>query len=346
MKSRTLFLIGGCSGSFAAPSENRPIYDPDAPRKMRRVPFRRDIYGSRTTCFLLRHKDTILVIDQGLGVEPVSEFLVSMLRAEGKKEATVHCLQTHFHDDHLEGLRSNSLFFEKGLTLEFHSPNLSAIGKICGSDSTYDPLGIPLACPTSPTMQDILAARFCAGYWPVTLDLLDKVGAKRVFTQFVPGCAFTLGEIGIHTLPLKHPGGCVGYRFEIPGVGIVVIATDYEPESEPNRDVIEFFDGASLLLADMQYRDAEYRGEIAIGENAGTPMSRQGWGHATPDLLLPMLKGCVHLPQRVRIVHHDPKRPDTDLQLFCDESTAQVEELLGGQLLDFQFAREGEIFWL
>jgi hypothetical protein len=155
-----------------------------------------------------------------------------------------------------------------------------------------------------------------------------------------------LGEIKVHTLPLQHPGGCVGYRFEIPGVGGIVIATDYEPDPEPNPDVVNLFDGAALVLADMQYRDAEYRGEIAIGENAARPMNRQGWGHATPDLLMPILTACPRLPKRVRIVHHDPKRPDTDLQLFCDESTLMLEDLLGGPRLDFQFAREGEIFWL
>jgi phosphoribosyl 1,2-cyclic phosphodiesterase len=260
MKSRTMFLIGGCSGSFAAPSENRPVFDADAPRRVRRVPFRRDLFGSRTTCYLLRHKETFLLIDQGLGVEPVSEFLSAMLKSEGKTEATVHCLQTHFHDDHLEGLRSNSLFFQKGLTLEFHSPNLSVGGANCGTDSAYFPT-VALACPTSPTMQDILAARFCAGYWPVTLDLLDSVGARREHHQFVPGVSFSLDEITVRTLPLRHPGGCVGYRFEIPGASAVVIATDYEPSPEMDQEVAEFFDGATLLLADMQYRDAEYKGD-------------------------------------------------------------------------------------
>ena len=345
MKSQTLFLIGGCSGSFAAPSENRAVFDADAPRRVRRVPFRRELFGSRTTSYLLRHKDTILLIDQGLGVEPVSEFLVAMLKPEGKTEATIHCLQTHFHDDHLEGLRSNSLFFEKGLTLEFHHPNLSAVGEFCGVDSTYPPAGMPLACPASPTMQDILAARFCAGYWPVTLELLDNVGARREYHQFIPGGTFSLDEVTVRTLPLRHPGGCVGYRFEIPGRGAVVIATDYEPCPDADRDVAEFFDGAVLLLADMQYRDAEYRGERAIGD-AGSAMSREGWGHATPDLLLPLLLSCKKRPERVRIVHHDPKRADTDLQLFSDECTAQWEKLTGGPAGDFQFGREGEIFWL
>lgn len=346
MNSQTMFLIGGCSGSFAAPSENRPLYDANAPRLVRRVPFRRDLFGSRTTSYFLRHKDTFLIIDQGLGVEPISTFLMEMLKAEGKTDATIHCLQTHFHDDHLEGLRSNALFFQKGLTLQFHSPNLAAIGEICGLDSTYPPMQDALACPTTPTIQDILAARFCAGYWPVTLELLDKVGANRAYTQFVPGVEFPLGEIKVRTLPLAHPGGCTGYRFEIPGVGAVVIATDYEPPPDPDPMVVEFFDGASLLLADMQYRDAEYRGDMAIGGDFGTAMSREGWGHATPDHLLPLLLKCPHFPERVRIVHHDPKRPDTDLQLFCEESHAQLERYTQGRSTNFQFAKEGEIFWL
>lgn len=345
MNSQTMFLIGGCSGSFAAPSENRPLYDPHAPRLVRRVPFRRDLFGSRTTSYFLRHKDTFLLIDQGLGVEPISAFLLEMLKAEGKTDATIHCLQTHFHDDHLEGLRSNALFFQKGLTLQFHSPNLSAIGDIYGLDSTYPPPKKTLACPDPPTIQHILANRFCAGYWPVTLELLDQVGAQRAYTQFVPGGEFPIGEITVRTLPLPHPGGCTGYRFEIPGVGPVVIATDYEPAPDPDPIVVEFFEGATLLLADMQYRDAEYQGEMAIGGDFGATMCREGWGHATPDLLLPLISGGSQLPARVRIVHHDPKRPDTDLQLFCEESQLQLERYTQGRRTDFQFAREGEIFW-
>ena len=346
MKSRTMFLIGGCSGSFAAPSENRPVYDAQAPRLMRRVPFRRDIFGSRTTSFLLRYEDTFIIIDQGLGVEPISDFLAQMLKAEGKTDARIHCLQTHFHDDHLEGLRCNSLFFQKGLTLEFHVPNLSAIGEICDSDSVYPPVGFAPACPMTPKMEDILAARFCAGYWPVTLDLLDKVGAKREPHQFLPGTELALGKVKVRTLPLHHPGGCVGFRFEIPSVGPIVIATDYEPPADPDPQVVEFFNGAALLLADMQYRDAEYEGRIGVAGDEATAMSREGWGHGTPERIVPMILSCPRLPERVRIVHHDPKRPDTDLQLFRDESSALLESYANGRSLDFEFAKETEIFWL
>ncbi len=344
MKTQTMFLVGGCSGSFAAPSENRAVYDQHAPRGIRRVPFRRDTFGSRTTCYFLRHKDTFIVIDQGLGVEPVAEFIIAMLKSEGKTEVTIHCLQTHFHDDHLDGLRSNPLFFQKGLTLQFYSPVLSAIGEICGLETTYFPTG--MSCLTTPTMDSILAGQFCASYWPVTLELLDQNGAKRLDSQFVPGAVFSLGEIGIQTIPLHHPGGAVGFRFEIPGVGVIVVATDYEPPPQPDPQIVEFYNGADLLLADMQYRDQEYLGEKAIGGEFGAAMPRIGWGHATPERLLPMLINCSRTPKHVRIVHHDPKRPDTDLQLFSEESADLLENWSPGVTRDFQFAREGEIFWL
>ena len=61
MLTSTLFRVGGCAGSFPAPSENRPVYDLSAPWRVRREPFRRDIYGGRTTCYFLRHKDTFIV---------------------------------------------------------------------------------------------------------------------------------------------------------------------------------------------------------------------------------------------------------------------------------------------
>ncbi len=179
----------------------------------------------------------------------------------------------------------------------------------------------------------------------------DKIQEKRPVrpsrqTEPSPAATFQLDDVTVRTIALHHPGGCAGYRLEIPGVGVVVVATDYEPSPDPDPDVVEFFGGANLLLADMQYRDAEYRGEAAIGGDFGQAMSREGWGHATPERLLPMLLRCPRLPRQVRIVHHDPKRPDTDLQLFADESTALLEDWSDSPAMDFQFAGEGEIFWL
>lgn len=344
MRTKTLFLIGGCSGSFPAPSENRSVFAPDAPWQVKRMPFRRELYGSRTTSFFIRHHDDFFVIDHGLGVEPISEFILDMLRAEQRDSAVIHCLQTHFHEDHLDGLRASSLFFHKGITLRFYSPQLGSIASV--GDKCENTEAAALACPPVPTMFHVMQKQFCESYWPVTLAKLDEIGAKREHESFVPGEPVQAGGVTVQTLPLAHPGGCTGFRFELPGVGAVVIATDYEPPAVPDPAVVEFFNDAALLIADMQYRDAEYTGQAAIGGREENRMPRTGWGHGTPERVLPLFLKCPRTPRRVRISHHDPKRPDMDLRMFFEESSDSLSSWNTGGQIDYQFAHEGDIVWL
>lgn len=333
MPTNTLFLIGGCAGSYPAPSENRPVYDSSAPWKLRREPFRRDLYGGRTTCYLLRHRDTFVVIDHGLGIDSVSDFILDMLDAEQKHESVIHCLQTHFHDDHWSGMQSNSLLFRKGLTLRFYSPELAPY-RSGGAESV------------GPMMEQVLAVCFpkAKHFFPVTLESLEQTGARREHVIFRPGETFSLDTVRVHTLPLAHPNGCSGFRFEIPGAGSVVVATDYEPPEEPDRAVVEFLNGAHLVLADMQYSDAEYEGTTPIGRFL---LPRRGWGHGTPRRLFPLWLRCPRPPRMVRVVHHDPKRSDMQLRLFFEESVNLLSDVYrAADRFDYEFGHDGDIFWL
>lgn len=322
-------MIGGCSGSLPAPSENRPIYDAAAPWKLRREPFRRELYGSRTTCYFLRHDDTFIVVDHGLGIGPVSEFILDMLEAEGKAEAVIHCLQTHYHEDHLEGFRSNSLMFHKGLVLRFYSPELSAYRQ---------------SKPGGPSsLQDVLRSQFCQSYWTVTLETLDEVGAQREHICYRPGETLRIDDVAIETIPLTHPSGCSGMRFKLPSRKCIIIATDYEPPPTPDPAVVEFFEEATLLLGDMQYRDNEYEGTQSLGR---LTMSRRGWGHGTPERLLGTVLGCRTKPEKMRIVHHDPRRSDMELRMFYEETVNLLEQRKSGSLFDYEFAHDGDIYWI
>jgi glyoxylase-like metal-dependent hydrolase (beta-lactamase superfamily II) len=330
-----MFRVGGCAGSFAAPSENRPVYDPTAPWGVRRESFRRDIYGGRTTSYFLRHKDTFIVIDHGLGIDPVSEFILDILQAEQKHDHLIHCLQTHFHDDHWNGMQSNLLLFQKGLTLRFYSPEL-----------THSPESEAARLSGKTMMQQVLADCFppMKKYWPVTLDTLDQIGACREHVSFRPGETLTLDGLQVHTIPLTHPDGCSGFRFEIPGAGPIVLATDYEPGDDPDPAVVQFFDGARLVLADIQYSDAEYDGKAPLGR---LQLSRRGWGHGTPRRVFPILMSCPQTPQMVRIVHHDPRRSDMDLRLFFEETMNLLDDLYRpARQFDYAFAHDGDIYWL
>jgi len=329
MKTDTLFLIGGCAGSFPAPSENRPVFDADAPWTVRRASFRRELYGSRTTCFFLRHGDTFIVIDHGLGVETVSDYIVAMLTKEERKGQVVHCIQTHFHEDHLAGLRASALLFRKDLVLRFYSPDLSPFRK---EDS--DP-----ACTT--VMEQVLHNTFQERFWPVTLEMLDSFGAQREHECYTPGDSFKIGGVTVHSMPLTHPGGCSGLRLETKGHDAIVIATDYEPPESPEPEVVKFFEKSSLLIADMQYRDDEYKGDRPIG---GVAMPRVGWGHGTPERTIPTLLACKERPQRVLISHHDPKRSDMELRMYFEESAQQLSDWGGGNPFAYEFAHDGDVF--
>jgi len=331
MRTDTLFKIGGCAGSFPAPSENRAVFDPDAPWQIRRQPFRRELYGSRTTSFLLRHRDTIVIIDHGLGVEPIAAFLLASLKHEGAGQSVVHCIQTHYHEDHLSGLRASSLMFQKNMTLRFYSPDLSAF--LTGNDNPP---------PGTPVMEEVLRNTFRECYWPVTLEKLKATGAAHEHVAFKPGEILKIGQLRVRTMPLTHPGGCCGLRFEIPGVRDIVIATDYEPADNPSKDVVEFFQAAGLLIADMQYRDCEYEGECAAD---GVAFPRVGWGHGSPRLTLPAILKCKERPQRVRISHHDPKRSDMDLRMYYEETITQLEQWKSTGAFEYEFAHDGDVFW-
>lgn len=333
MRTDTLFRVGGCSGSFAAPSENRTFFDANAPWQIRRSPFRRDIYGGRTSSYFLRHKQTFFVIDHGLGIEPVSEFILDILASEGKKEAVIHCLQTHFHDDHWSGMQANLLLFQPGLTLRFYSPELVQA----------DPHGTR---PARTTMQQVLKDCFSSvkKYWPVTLETLDEIGAQREHISFRPGETLTIDGIAIHTIELAHPDGCCGYRFEIPRAGPLIMATDYEAPDSPDPAVVDFFDGARLLLSDMQYRDFEYDGRAPLGR---LTMPRRGWGHGTPSRVFPILLRCPQPPQALWVVHHEPKRSDMELRLFYEETVNLRNDVYRfSRSLEYQFTHDGDVYWL
>jgi len=108
--------------------------------------------------------------------------------------------------------------------------------------------------------------------------------------------------------------------------------------------VVEFFDGARLLLTDMQYSDSEYEGKLPIGRLA---LSRRGWGHGTPSRVFPAILGCPRRPRAVRVVHHDPKRSDMQLRLFYEETVNVLEGLCQAPApFEYEFAHDGDVFWL
>lgn len=332
MKTDTLVYVGGCAGSFMVCSGNRPVWDPETAGWIRSAFFKRDKYGGETTSFLIRHNKTAIFVDQGSGVQLSANLLRQMLNAEDETEVQAHVLGTHPHVDHIHGTPTNELLYSPDATLHFWSPVNDAYRKRVGSANPM------------PWQQHVIEFAYfheSGMYFPVKYTDLPS---RHIHHEFTAGETFQIDDVTIKTVALpRHPGGCCGYRFEIPGVGAVVIATDNEPSPEPDPELVDFFDDTVLAFADMQYRQDEYEGERALGMKR----SRKDWGHATPQLLFPTILACKHLPEHVVITHHDPKRSDSDLDEFHDYSLDVLRKMTGGDVpFKYQFAKDNDFFWL
>ncbi len=322
MRSDSYIIFGGVSGSFAAPSGYRLIRDETAPFGILHQDFDRKIHGARTFSIgiVLEGKtpeddDVFIVVDQGSGVEIVARFITSVLVSKKRERVVVHNVQTHGHGDHTIGITSNELFYDPRVVLRFYSPNLKGFRKT-------SMVGI---------MMDRVIRRSFDGSdnFPVGLNALH---ATQEHIEFRPGRSLQLGHVFVKTMAVPHPGGCVAYRFELPGGIVIVVATDLELPEEPAWSFSEFLNGADVAMLEMQYTEEELK-------------SRVGWGHSTPLRMFRALAKCGRCPPIVRSVHLDPGRDDMAVRRFHEAAILEAEGM-GLHIPDFAPGKEGEVIWL
>jgi phosphoribosyl 1,2-cyclic phosphodiesterase len=143
------------------------------------------------------------------------------------------------------------------------------------------------------------------------------------FGEIVPGDSILgvsndqgLGIGSINTIPLPHPGGAVGYRYDAGetemhlsdrlGESSVVVLIDLAMQYAGEitlipAQLVEFARDASVLVVDAPYLDAELA--------SGSP--KKHFGHFTMEqaLRLALLANVDHLV----ITHHDPDANDEEL---------------------------------
>lgn len=254
--------------------------------------YSRPIFGHLTTSYGLldRKNKRGIVIDNGTGVQLVA----NEMRKADVVETTI--FQTHFHSDHLEGLQLNALLFGK----------------------TVQAIIVPEFRGTK-RFEQIFAERFDPTAWPVSPKTFGYENPIRSFDPSEQPVFWIAGNVLVRTLGLNHPGGSVGYRFETLDETIVV-ATDNELDhfGDLRQRYGIFVAGADILIADVQYTQAEYDGKVELG---GRATSRSGWGHSTPEMLAETLHDhCSKWPKYVYLTHHDPSRTDDELFDFIDQA--------------------------
>ncbi|GAB7023514.1 MBL fold metallo-hydrolase [Salidesulfovibrio brasiliensis] len=195
-----------------------------------------DRFGGDTCCIEVRDSDgRVLIIDAGTGIRRLGKRLVD----EGVPDCDLFF--THFHWDHLMGLPF------------FRAPHHFAV-RING-----DPLpGV--------TTEEVLNNVVSPPYFPVPFAEFSK---GMEFCPFEGSGHF--GNIAVTAVPLSHPGGGSGYRFEENGKSFVFLTDNelsYQHDGGLTLDgYAEFAKNADLLVHDAEYLPEEY------------PAHRQ-WGHS------------------------------------------------------------------
>ncbi|MBW1700181.1 MAG: MBL fold metallo-hydrolase [Deltaproteobacteria bacterium] len=257
-------------------------------------------YGGDTTCVEIRTKENdIIIVDAGTGIRRLGNQLV----AEGIFR--YHFIFTHAHWDHLMGFPFfKPLYFRKA-ELQMHR------------------------CPFhSKFVETVLSKVMAPPNFPV------KYSNVKAKISYEPACpeTFQIGSIMVTPIPLSHPNGGSGYKFEEDGKSFVFL-TDNElgyvhPGGASRSEYLDFSAGADLLIHDGEYNDEEYEKHIE-------------WGHSTyMDALDLALKAGA---KKLGLFHINQERFDLEMDMIVEHCHHIINSK--GQELDC-FAVSGDMSFM
>ena len=238
----------------------------------------------------------MIVLDCGTGLRGLGNALMAE-----KKPVDADIFFSHMHWDHIQGFPFFTPAFVPGNTFRVYGQNK-------GDQS----------------VRAVLEGQMTDPNFPVPLSIMRS---NLSFHAIVAGDVVQSGPVTIRTMPLNHPGGCLGIRVEHGGAAFVY-TTDTEHDAisgHLDADLVDFARGADALVYDSMYTEAEYRsGKI-------------GWGHSTYSEALRVARAAD--VRRLYLFHHDPAHDDD----FLDARLAEVRaDATDDERLDVEMAREGE----
>lgn len=241
-------------------------------------------YGGNTPCVEVRTPDGGLVIlDAGTGIRALGD---SLMRRSRGAPITGDIFLSHSHWDHIQGLPFFAPLYGRGNRFRIWSDAAAAT-----------------------EIERAVRAQMSAGVFPVRFDELEGTTEFRALDGTHQAESFT-----IDTLPVRHPGGALGFRLRSTDDGrpLLVYIPDnelapsagYDGPADWRERLLEFARGAQVLVHDATYTAAEYENHL-------------GWGHSRYEDALALALDAR--AKRLVLFHHRPERTDDDLDSFLTD---------------------------
>ncbi len=280
-------------------------------------------YGGNTTCLQLvgDQESTlggeVLIIDAGTGIRELGLELLKLPRP-----LRISLLITHTHMDHINGFPFFVPAFIPGTVIDIYGP------------LHYEK-----------RLEEVFSGQMDYSYFPIsTAQLAAQLNFHELREEEI-----TVAGLRVTTHFMNHPVLTLGYRIS-DGVKTIIYSGDHEPyydvigeagsslSEEEAQDIraivetqyerlIEFFQGADLLVCDAAYSPEEYP-------------SHRGWGHSSTDHAVDWAIAAG--VKTLALFHHEPTHDDPKL----DEMEAYAVQralVKGGAGLRIITAREKEV---
>ncbi|MSQ54427.1 MAG: response regulator [Betaproteobacteria bacterium] len=245
-------------------------------------------YGGNTPCITVTAGgEPLFVFDCGSGIKKLSDSIM----ASKVQRFSARIFISHPHWDHINTVPFFAPLYVRGNEVEIFGPYQGDL-----------------------TIERVVSAQMEGVYFPVTVR---EFGAHIVFRDLREE-SLQFGAVRIDTMLLSHPGYCLGYRLSYQGRKVCYITDNelYLP-GDSRRDeryierLIEFVEGADLLVTDTTYRDHEYP-------------SKADWGHSCVSQVADLAARAR--VKRLHLFHHDPDQTDDDIDLKVRETRDALEK--------------------
>ncbi len=237
-------------------------------------------YGGNTSCVEVRAADQTFIFDAGTGIKELSKPFLKSNRSKA------YVFLTHTHWDHINGYPFFEPFYKPNFSFDVYAGHLKQQGS---------------------SIKTTLAGQMSAPMFPVPLQTMR---ANITYHDFDAGQTIWLNDqMSMMTLPLNHPNGSTGYRLNYNKKSMCYI-TDHEHGSARNEPLIQFVQGADILIYDCTYTDEEYPQYI-------------GWGHSTWQEGVKLAEEA--LVKKLIIFHHDPNHDDGFMDIISKASQQRLK---------------------